>query len=189
MSHNVISPVFRPLYGLPCWGVSSGYGSSLTMEFGEPHLEVCEPRALDPNKSAKFNRHYSRRSIWVRGEWHLWFDCCEWNVFTRGKLIGHSALQSSSKRPINRAAAELDGQKLMQISVNPLAGTSVFEFDLGSCLETRPYDGESEQWLLFEPSGYTLCWRADGKYSHSRSNVRPDDDTWKSLNSQVEVKV
>ncbi len=38
---------FSPLYGMPCWNAKHGHGSFITFEFGEPHLEIHEPR--EPN--------------------------------------------------------------------------------------------------------------------------------------------
>jgi hypothetical protein len=41
-----IGRVFAPRIGLPAWCVQKGYGSSLTFEFGTPHLYIREPRAI-----------------------------------------------------------------------------------------------------------------------------------------------
>jgi hypothetical protein len=98
-----------------------------------------------------------------------------------GKRIGHSNLKGSSKRPIQRAADELDGQRLIQVSVDPRNANTIFEFDLGSRLETKPYDETSDQWMLFEPSGNVFTLRADSNYSHEPDDTHPDDTIWMPL--------
>ena len=48
---------------------------------------------------------------------------------------------------------------------------SIFEFDLGGKLEVLPnykdYEKTVDLWLLYEPSGYVLTLRADGKYKRA----------------------
>jgi hypothetical protein len=177
---NAIEACFQPLYGRPCWDAKSGFGSFMTMEFGEPHLEIREPRVAVFSKSKRAQQLLARRLVTVRGEWHLWIYCCEWHVYTGHKLVGDSALESSSKRRIVRAARELDGQKLVSVTVDPSCGGSTFRFDLGSRLETRPYE-DSEQWMLFEPSGEVLTYRADGCYSHHPGDTPRDEVRWMTL--------
>jgi hypothetical protein len=55
---------------------------------------------------------------------------------------------------------------------------TVFEFDLGGTLETKPYDRTSEQWLLYEPNGNVLAVRADRQYSYGLGNRHPDKIRW-----------
>ena len=171
--HSIIDRAFEPLYGKPCWSVQYGYGSFLTLEFGKPYLTIQEPEEGKPGWSSSMRKRHARRRIRVNGEWHLWVYCCEWLLYTGDKLVGDSALETSSKRRIARGAKELDGQKLIQVEIDPSQGRSVFIFDLGSRLETRPYDADSDQWLLYEPSGKVFTYRADGMYSHQRGNTPP----------------
>ena len=170
---NTIERVFKPLCGNPCWNVKWGWGSFLTLEFGEPYLLIDEPEDPRLGWSPARNKRYARRRIHVEGEWHLWIYCCEWKLYTGNKLVGDSAPESSSKRRIARGARELDGQKLLRVEVDPSRGSSVFTFDLGSRLETTPYDTDSDQWLLYEPSGDVFSYRADGMYSHQPGNTPP----------------
>ena len=50
---NAVEAAFQPVLGLPCWGVQCGYGSFLTLEFGQPRLEVVEPRPVPSGASEK----------------------------------------------------------------------------------------------------------------------------------------
>jgi hypothetical protein len=74
----------------------------------------------------------------------------------------------------------LNGQKLQAVTVGRGAGTH-FAFDLGAELETKPYDRSSEQWLLYEPDGRVLTWRADQKYQYGSGTRPPERLAWRSL--------
>lgn len=176
MQHPFLQQVFKPLYQQPCWNVKPSYGSSLTLELGEPHLRIREPtRSHAP--SFRVRQQLARRLVVVRGAWHLWIYGCDWRVTSKGKVIG----DRSSARRIMRAAAELDGQALVSVTVNAQNDASVFTFDLGGQLETTPYDTTSEQWLLYEPSSYVLTIRADGSYAHARGDTPHGQEQWIAL--------
>jgi len=172
-----IEKIFRSLYGKPCWGVSPGFGSFLTLEFGKPHLEVRAPVVANKSASAKVRKGLARRAVHVHGEWHLWIYCCDWQVFCGSKRIG----DSSTKARIRRAAEFLNGQALTGFSISPRKVSCVFEFDLGATLTTRPYNNKGEQRLLYEPSHKVLTVRADGHYKHMRSDVPEDPGEWKPM--------
>jgi hypothetical protein len=180
-----IESVFENLYGRSCWEVKRGYGSFLTMEFGEPHLVVREPRPLPKEKQAspKVRALSASRHIQVRGDWHFWVYCCDWQVFFRNRWIG----DSSTRTNIRQAAQFLNGQKLTGFHISSRKCICVFEFDLGGILKTKPYSDkrerweEREQWMLFEPSGNVLAVRADGHYRYSRADAPEDQQKWQSI--------
>jgi len=160
----------RPILGLPAWGARQGYGSFLTFEFGEPKLEVVERRS----EKARL-----RRSAYVQGEWHLWIYSCHWRTMQDGKQIAWS---EDPDEIIGRAAARLNGQKLLAVKVDPTKGGSTFIFDLGGSLETWPYgdDPEEKQWIILtktEAFGY----RADGFCARDPSDTPPDQERWARL--------
>jgi hypothetical protein len=167
---------FAPLLGKPCWRVRRGHGSFLTFEFGEPHLEIREPRKLDPSRSARMHQLFARRRVSIHGEWHLWIYCCEWIVTSGDERIG----ESSTHERMDRAAVELDGQALT--SVRGDGGRWYFDFDLGGRLETRPYEDGSptdERWSLYEASDYVLAVLADGSLlTRQAINVRKPYRLW-----------
>jgi hypothetical protein len=107
-----------------------------------------------------------------------WIYCCEWEVYTGKKLVGHSDFKGSRKKWIERGAYELEGQKLTGIRVKPESGSSTFDFDLGSRLKTKPYNKRSDQWLLYQPDGRVLTYRADGRYSHHHGNLPRAQEKW-----------
>ena len=167
------------LYGLPCWNVTRGYGSFLTLEFGRPHLHVHRP--FTSTSSSRLVREVAaRRHVQVRGDWHLWIYCCDWAVFEGSRLI---ASADSRNHRIDRATRYLNGQKIVTARVLPRGTRTRFEFDLGGRLETRPYDRKSEQWLLYEPGGNVLAVRADKRYSYGPGDRHPDQQRWLAINA------
>jgi hypothetical protein len=172
-----IEESFRNLYGKPCWHVNPGYGSFLTLEFGEPHLEIREPIVAAKSVSARVRRDLARRAIYIHGEWHLWIYCCNWEVLSGSKCIGDGATRAKMRR----AAEFLDGQALTGFSMSLQDMSCTFKFDLGATLKTWPYDDDSEQWMLFEPSHMVLSVRADGYYKHTRSDIPENSEEWKPI--------
>ena len=170
--------VFKKVYGLPGWHVSPGWGSFLTFEFGAPYLEIREPITPKGKVSEKARRDLTRRAVSIRGEWHLWINCCNWNVLFNRKLIG----ESTSRRSYQDAADFLDGQKLTRVLIDSSESRSFFEFDLGGRLETSPYDVGSEQWMLFDRSvRKVLTLRADSHYSYDDFDCPNGNETWKPV--------
>ena len=167
--------VFGRIYGKPCWGAKIGYGSFLTLEFGNPHLEVRPPISTRITFPAKVRQNLAHRRVYVHGQWHLWIYCCDWEVLANGKHIG----DSSTKRSAQRAAAFLDGLKLIKCVISPKTGRTLFKFEAGTSLRTRPFDADSEQWLLYEPSKKVLVVRAGGEYQYGRSDVSENAREWK----------
>jgi hypothetical protein len=173
-----IDIAFRKLRGLPCWNVQRGFGSFLTLEFGEPHLAIREPFESTA-RSAKVRKLAARRLVSLRGDWHLWIYCCDWSVFEGQDLVG----DCSTKQTMDRAAEFLNGQKLIRTGVIARGMRATFEFDLGGRLETRPYDRTSEQWMLYEPGGNVLTVRADMRYSYGSGGRASDRKKWWSMST------
>jgi hypothetical protein len=171
-----VADTFAKLYGIPCWGVKPGIFPSLTLEFGEPHLEIREPQPAQPHWSARVRTRMARRLVAVHGEWHLWIYCCNWSVFVDKRVVG----DSSSRKGVQRAADALDGQALVSAEIQVRGCRTVFEFDLGGRLVTRPYDRKSEQWLLYTPSGKVLTLRADKQFSFTQGDGS-EEERWQPL--------
>jgi len=159
-----------PIIGHPAWGAKQGYGSFLTIEFGEPALRVKEYNS---------ERRGFRRQAYVEGQWHFWIYCCEWRFSASGQPIAWS---EDGRDDIARATSILDGQKLTKILVSPADGRSRFEFDLGGLLETWPVgdDPTTEQWYIYGPEA-VFAYRADGHYNLESSDTPPDRTPWQPL--------
>ena len=161
---------FAPLLGEPCWGVHYDRQLNLSMNFGEPSLEIREPYETD-SKSGLARRVASRRVVTVRGRWWLWVHCCHWRLTLRDV---NQATGSSSLRRIERVIKQLEGQKLTSVAVQPETGASRFEFDLGCVLHCRRLsrDSDADLWLLYKPNGYVLSVAGDGTIGHQRGRGR-----------------
>ena len=172
-----VQHAFAPVYGKPCWKAQKGYSSFLTFEVGEPRLEIGEPRESLYVTPRGQRWKIPRRRIFLHGEWHLWIYRCAWSISLNGKQLAHS---ESSDVGITRAVAVLDGEALTRVAVSADARTE-FDFDLGGVLQTWPDDADGEQWMLFEPSGYVLTMRADGRYSHHPRSQPDSDEDWRPV--------
>jgi hypothetical protein len=173
----IFARVFTEIYGKPAWRVSPGWGSFLTFEFGQPHLEIREPVVARKEASQRVKQALARRHVYIHGDWHLWILCCDWKVFSNRKLIG----QSTSASSIQKAADILDGQALVSFLLRSKPVRSIFEFDLGGRLETYPYDRKSEQWRFHDYRNHkVLTLRADRVYSYGPSN-RAVAEEWKPI--------
>ena len=172
---KTITKAFRKLYGKPCWG--TGWHPSPKLNFGKPHLEIREPRSLPPRSSISSRKLLSRRKVTVQGEWRLLIWYCHWKIFSKSKLL---ATDSSSDKKIEVAVHSLCGERLTKVHIDSNGRSTMFVFDLGGVVETRGI-GKSDQWLLYEPSGYVLVLRGDGLYHHQRGNVSRDKLKWRAL--------
>lgn len=114
---------FRALYGQPCWPAKRGYGGFLTFEFGEPHLEVDEPRLSRYVFSPKRQEKVLQRLVTVHGDWHLWVYCCDWSIAYHGRQL---ARFGSRPQRVDHALTLLDGQALTTVSVAPQDGSTTF---------------------------------------------------------------
>ncbi len=177
---SIIDDVFQPIYGKPCWQVEQ-VGSVLHLEFGEPHLEIWEPRKASKGASKKVRKIFALRQVSVRGEWHFHTWMCDWRIMLHGK---EAANISSGRRIIRAAISELDGQALVRVTMKKNLGLKL-KFDLGGTLETIPNPKEdgtsSELWILFQPSGYVFAMRGDGYYCHMPSDTAYPDEIWRPL--------
>lgn len=168
---------FRRLYGKPCWNARRGYGSFLTLEFGAPHLLVREPRKASPGSSAKLRKHYARRRVTLRGDWHLWIYCADWTVYDKRQRVAHS---EAPKAKIDKAADLLNGQALTEASFHYRGCRSVFSFDLGGRLVVTPYGPDDEAWMLYEPEGMVLALKGDKTFSYNSRHAAPDSEVWRT---------
>ncbi len=178
---NQIERSFRAVLGQPCWGVRRGVGSFLTLEFGQPRLEVRDPIVVaETYSSSRVRERLRKRTVTVVGRWHLWIYCCEWEVRSNRGVV---ATSSSSSRRIDRASVILDGQQLVAVVLDPRRAGTTFEFDLGGSLKTKPNDRSSEQWMLFEPNGKVLTLRADRRFKYERAlgNSTGSRTSWRRL--------
>jgi hypothetical protein len=184
-----IAELIEPVLGQPSWLVERGHGSFITMEFGQPKLDVREPRSRKVYIEGAPEKTLQRASH-VRGEWHLWIYCCQWSLMLEGIQLAHC---ESDDVTMHRALHVLNGQVLQAVGIEPSDGRTRFNFDLGGSLLTLPaeagvYDNEPvEQWRLYLRSDPVLSVRGDGTYKISDRHDKPE--TWRWLPIGMPVRV
>lgn len=167
MTSRIIRDAFKPIIGLPCWGLNHERYLNLSMNFGKPSLRIVREPFKSSARSPAVRRNAARRIVSVRGEWWLWIYCCYWRLI----LDGHVLVTGSSSFPrIERAIRRLQGQKLVSVEVKPETGATRFAFDLGAVLDCRRFERDSDEqlWTLYQPRGYVLAVHGNGTFIHDR---------------------
>ena len=156
-----------PMIGETAWNAAKGHGSFLTFEFGPPSLVVKEHASRE------------RRTAYVRGAWGLWVYCCHWTITRAGAQLAWSEDDAAT---IDRAAADLNGQRLTAIAADPASGRTEFRFDLGGALATWPYgdDPDEEQWSISTRDA-VLRINASGRYEIAAVDAPVSDEGWLPL--------
>ena len=157
-----LDALVAPLLGKPCWNVQWHRMTNLSMNFGQPSLDIHEPYASTA-ESALIRERASYRTVSVHGAWFLWIYMAHWTLQLRD---GRVTTGSSSQRSRRALLVRLDGQQLMGIAIQPKTGRTRLDFDLGATLDIRRYGpANDELWLLYLPDGRVLTVRGDGQAS------------------------
>jgi len=152
---NLVSTLCNEVAQLPCWHAQQGYGSYLTLEFGQPHLSTIFSR--DPHK----------RKVTPQGEFELFIQCCYWTIEREGTLLAHC---ESSRPKIATALRAIDSKLLCNVVIDCISGNTDFEFEHDATLKTFPYEHLSREgtvfdsWHWFAPENRVLTYSADGTY-------------------------
>ncbi|MBV8524319.1 MAG: hypothetical protein JOY71_19690 [Acetobacteraceae bacterium] len=147
------SAALAGLLGQLAWGVRRGYGSFLTIEFGEPRLFVREPIQSVSSDSLDIRQRLSRRHVSVHGIWHLWITHGSWTLVTVNYATSSEESEAAKVEP---ALTQLDGQRLVSAKFNRSSAEIHLSFDLGAHLRIGPgqqVDRDEDQWQLFAPDG------------------------------------
>jgi hypothetical protein len=111
-----------------------------------------------------------------RSGWWLWVWLGRWQLEHRDAA---PVTASSNRRKIDQALALLDGQHLVEASIQGRDGSTRMEFDQGGVVSIRGSLGEDgEMWSLYDPGGYVLTVRTDGQYSHSLGTA---SERWRAI--------
>ena len=183
---KTIADITQDLRGQLCWGVRWDNQLNMSMSFGEPHLEVVREPYTSKSKSSRIQEGSSYRTVKVTGEWWLWIFCAHWKLRVSDLL---TATNSSSARKKMMAMSRLDGQKLKDIRVNPLSGTTEFAFDLGATLLARRYEqDDADIWTLYKSNGFVLAVRGDGTFTYARGTTPRDKEKPRQIGTPNRVR-
>ena len=175
----IIHEILEILIGLHCWDVYYNDDLNLSMSFGQPIMKIREPKKVH-SKIERIRQVRAHRLVTVRGEWWLWILSAYWKLSVKGsgEVTGASSLIKKK-----RALALLDGQKLTGVKINPKTSATQMEFDLGAKLSIRRFSSQDDGdiWSLYQPNGYVLSVRADGKYNNDPGDTPPEQNEWKPI--------
>jgi hypothetical protein len=158
-----LKAVFQPLIGKLVWSVRRGHGTFLTMEFGEPHLDVVEPTETHANASEEIKRHSTRRHVDLCGDWHFWLQHCHWLVTT---LYCKAGSEDFGEEMLTAALQELDGQRLVSVERGEIPSSAILKFDMGGQIVIWPAgyaEPDDDQWSLHEFQGGIVSFNCEGE--------------------------
>ncbi len=176
---NIVEAKFQELYGVVCWRVEWDRNLNLSMNFGQPSLSILEPRVVK-SKDKKVADSFKYRRVTPRGEWFFWVLMGYWRLSIKDFDEVSGAASYKRKR---MALARLDGQKLINVSVNPETSATKLSFDLGAVLSIRRLEIKSDGdiWSLYQPNDNVLSVRADGKYYDDPGDTEFGKHIWKPI--------
>ena len=176
---NIVESKFQELYGVVCWKVKWDGNLNLSMNFGQPSLNIREPKEVKSNRK-KVSDSFKYRHVTLHGEWFFWVLSGYWKLSL--KDFDEVTSATSYKRK-NMALSRLDGQKLTQVNVNPETSATQLDFDLGAKLYIRRtgIKSDGDIWSLYKPNGYVLSVRADGKYYDDPGDTEFGKNEWKNI--------
>jgi hypothetical protein len=176
-----LDEVLRLLVGQYVWSVRSGVDTWITMEFGEPHRRIREPRQASEDASELVKRILARRLITMKGDLSLFIQDSQWSISTGDAVVNwNSDAALVGKMPVHH----LDGQKVL--SAVRRSDETVLEFDLGTTLRLGktifPNDVKSVLWSiqLWENSRISILdsgavviadWKRDEADANSDPNL------------------
>jgi hypothetical protein len=170
-----IQELVRPLIGHLVWNIRGGHGSFLTLEFGNPHLTIREPKVPSPERDAKVRRALGRRRVFVVGDWSLFIQYCDWKI-----SVGDSSIDSQSIGvSTDECLLDLEGQRFVSLEGADLPNSWKFQFNLGGKFEIWPsaaYQPTDDLWSLRTWNGDVAALQTDGRITFekaARDGVKP----------------
>lgn len=126
--------LFSEIIGLEARNAQLGYGSFITIDFGENIIIKGKKASND----------------FERGKWHLWVYMCTWRLEQNGEPI----VGAGDEREVLRLKISLlTGKKLLQVKILNKSFDIIFDFENGYRLLLFSFVVEDdEQWMFFTPN-------------------------------------
>lgn len=147
--------LFTNCIGKKAHNVVLGYGSFVTLDFGE------EQKFIEVKTNQGMSGFY-------RGDWHLWIYMTMWRIDLGGvPIIG----SDDTREKIAEELEILEGKKLTNVTINSAAFdvSLFFEDDIKFSLFSSGVV-ENEQWLLFTPDDKTFVPGPGSNWSYRSSS-------------------
>lgn len=181
MNKKKIINYFKPILNEHSWNVQKGYGSFLTLEFGNPRIEYSEPENWK-HLNIPLKEH-KKRNVIIKGTHQLWIYCCNWQIKANGQNI---AFDESTDEKIWNAVNYLNGQKLNEVIIDLKKQITIFKFDLGGEITTfnEAYNHGSEMWMLYMPKE-VLTLNNMGKFNICKLNDEQNNLELETIESDI----
>ena len=132
-----LGDLITPLLGLPAWQCKLGVGSMFTVEFDEPWTDVNDAN---------------------HGRWHLWVTMTAWRLEAGDRVLAGC---EDHRTRLAEVLPGLDGQRLVEITVDPVTYETVFEFSTARLVTFPHFTVPKEtaglgEWLLWMPDGMVI---------------------------------
>lgn len=168
------------LIGQIAWNIKHSTGSIISVEFGEPRMEIREPitqRAFSGLPTSNSSQALSSRRVILKGEYTLLLWQCAWTLEQNNSEVVNSEFPTDT---ISELFDCLQGQKVCEVRIN--FGTLVqfeFVFDLGAKLVTQSLHESDSQFEIFDNiRNKVLSVRGDGAIAYDDPKVGEDEMFW-----------
>ena len=142
-----VDETLQLLVGQLVWSVRKEIGTSLSMQFGEPHLVVHRPGRASDDAGPVVRRILDRRLVLIKGDLSLSIRDAKWSISTKDSGVNW---ESSDELVNEMLVYYLDGQKVLS-AVRGVDET-VLEFDLGTTVRLGrsifPTEAASVLWSI-----------------------------------------
>lgn len=135
-----------PFADLFAWGARRTFGTFFELQFGEPYLEVLEPRPAAPRQSGAGMTKPRRRRVEPRGTWTIWVKSSSWEVVHRTQRLASS---DDSSEHIQSALDLVNGLKFLEIRVSSKQSRTTLSFEDGHKIVIRRVASDDGQWAIF----------------------------------------
>lgn len=138
---SLIYDLFGKMLSLEARDVKLGYGSFITMGFGDDDI------AYEITLRGKMEVH-------TRPEWYLWVYMCEWELEVNGEEVAYC---EDDRDFLREAIKVMENKKLLKVEV--LSDTYDLQLDFAEDVTLRlisNLEEDYEQWRLFTPERKTL---------------------------------
>jgi hypothetical protein len=144
---QTVDDMLQLLVGQFVWSIRRTVGTSITMQFGEPHRLVREPRQTTESTDEVVKRILGRRLVSIKGDFSFSIRDAQWSIVAKDRAVNWESSEALVQKMITY---HLDGQKLLS-AVRGFDDT-VLEFDLGTTMRLGksifPADMTSVLWVI-----------------------------------------
>lgn len=153
------------MIGMYVWGFRWVLGSHLFLEFGNPRLDIREPRdeirTIGASQAVRWN--LLKRRVMPIGQYQLLILSCQWTLD-----IDDARKANSGEDPgfWPKVFFFLEGQKLSRMEIDRKNRSCTLEFDLGAVLHMSPcpsMEPSDDQWSLKTGNGNYICYTNAGE--------------------------